>query len=69
MHESHFLSDTAFQTPMEAWRLDGQSRTTRWYTTDKHCPLPKLGNRLLFILVYLKTDPLQVVQAQLFDMG
>ena len=54
---------------MAAWRLDGQPRTARRYTTYKNCPLPTPEDRLLFILVYLKTYPLQVVQGRLFGMG
>ena len=61
--------ETAFHVPMSAWRLDGPPRTARRYTTDKNCPLPTPEDRLLFILVYLKTYPLQVVQGRLFGMG
>ena len=61
--------ETTFQAHMAAWRLDGQPRTARRYTTDKNCPLPTPEDRLLFILVYLKTYPLQVVKGRLFGMG
>src|SRR3989442_3094181 len=61
--------ETTFQAHMAAWRLDGQPRTARRYTTYKNCPLPMPEDRLLFILVYLKTYPLQVVQGRLFGMG
>jgi hypothetical protein len=61
--------ETAFQAHMAAWRLDGQPRTARRYTTYKNCPLPTPEDRLLFILVYLKTYALQVVQGRLFGMG
>jgi hypothetical protein len=61
--------ETAFQAHMTAWRLDGQPRTARRYTTYQNCPLPTPEDRLLFILVYLKTYPLQVVQGRLFGMG
>jgi hypothetical protein len=61
--------DDAFQAHMAAWRLDGQPRTARRYTTYQNCPLPTPEDRLLFILVYLKTYPLQVVQGRLFGMG
>jgi hypothetical protein len=61
--------ETTFQAHMAAWRLDGQPRTARRYTTYKNCPLPTPEDRLLFILVYLKTYPLQVVQGRLFGMG
>ena len=61
--------ETAFQVHMAAWRLDGLPRTARRYTTYKNCPLPTPEDRLLFILVYLKTYALQVVQGRLFGMG
>ena len=61
--------EAMFQTHMAAWRLDGQPRTARRYTTYRNCPLPTPEDRLLFILVYLKTYALQVVQGRLFGMG
>jgi hypothetical protein len=61
--------EAAFQAHMTRWRLDGKPRTARRYTTYKHCPLPTPEDRLLFILIYLKTYPLQVVQGQLFGVG
>jgi len=61
--------EAAFQAYMVHWRLDGRPRTARRYTTYKNCPLPTPEDRLLFILVYLKTYPLQVVQGRLFGMG
>src|SRR5918998_6015595 len=62
-------SEAAFQAHMAAWRLDGRPRTARRYTTYTNCPLPTPEDRLLCILVYLKTYPLQVVQGRLFGMG
>jgi hypothetical protein len=61
--------EAAFQAHMAAWRLDGKPRTARRYTTYQNCPLPTAEDRLLFILVYLKTYPLQVVHGRLFGMG
>ncbi len=61
--------DAAFQAHMAAWRLDGYPRTARRYTTYQNCPLPTPEDRLLFILVYLKTYPLQVVHGRLLGMG
>ena len=63
------LFETAFQAHMAACRLDGRPRTARRYTTYTNCPLPTPADRLLFILVYLKTYPLQVVQGRRFGMG
>ena len=61
--------EAAFQAHMAEWRLDGQPRTARRYTTYRNCPLPTPEDRLLCILVYLKTYALQVVQGRLFGMG
>jgi hypothetical protein len=60
--------EAAFQAHMAQWRFDGQPRTTRRYITYKSCPLPTPEDRLLLILTYLKTSPLQVVQGRLFGM-
>jgi hypothetical protein len=54
--------EAAFQTHMAEWRLDGQPRTARGSPTDQNWPLQAPEDRLLWILVYLKTYPLQVVQ-------
>ena len=61
--------EAAFQAHMAHWRFDGQPRTVRRYTTYKNCPLPTPEDRLLFILTYLKTYPLQVVQGRLFGIN
>jgi hypothetical protein len=61
--------EAGYQAHMAHWRLDGRPRTARRYTTYTNCPLPTPEDRLLFILVYLKTYPLQVVQGRLFGMG
>jgi len=60
--------EAAFQAHMAQWRFDGKPRTARRYTTYTTCPLPTPEDRLLFILTYLKTYPLQVVQGRLFGM-
>jgi Helix-turn-helix of DDE superfamily endonuclease len=61
--------ETAFQAHMAAWRLDGKPRTARLFTVYKNCPLPTPEDRLFFVLTYLKTYSLQVVQGRLFGMG
>ena len=61
--------EAAFQAHMAAWRLDGKPRAARRFTVYKNCPLPTPDDRLFFILVYLKTYALQVVQGRLFGMG
>src|SRR5256712_12728207 len=60
--------EAAFHARMAAWRLDGKPRTARRFTVYKNCPLPTPEDRLLFILAYLKTYALQVVQGRLFGM-
>jgi len=54
---------------MAAWRLDGQPRTACQFAVDQNCPFPTSEDRLFFILTYLKTYSLQVVQGRLFGMG
>ncbi len=61
--------EAAFQAHMAAWRLDGQPRTARRFSVYQTCPLPTPEDRLLFILAYVKTYTLQVVQGRLFGMG
>src|SRR5437773_8016465 len=60
--------EAACQARMAAWRMDRTPRTARRFTVYKNCPLPTPEDRLLFILVYLKTYSLQVVQGRLFGM-
>jgi hypothetical protein len=61
--------EAAFHAHMAAWRLDGTPRTARQFAVYKNCPLPTPEDRLFFILTYLKTYSLQVVQGRLFGMG
>jgi hypothetical protein len=61
--------EAAFQAHMAAWRLDGKPRTARQFAVYSNCPLPTPEDRLLFILAYIKTYALQVVQGRLFGMG
>src|SRR5881296_3519362 len=61
--------ETAFQAHMATWRLDGKPRTARQFAVYTNCPLPTPEDRLLFILAYIKTYSLQVVQGRLFSMG
>src|SRR6185436_2962441 len=60
--------EAAFQAHMAAWRLDGKLRTARQFAVYKNCPLPTPEDRLFFILTYLKTSSLQVVQGRLFGI-
>src|SRR5712671_2081940 len=61
--------EAAFQAHMAAWRLDGKPRTARQFAVYQNCPLPTPEDRLFFILAYVKTYALQVVQGRLFGMG
>src|SRR5688572_25072138 len=61
--------EEAFQAHMALWRLDGKPRTSRQFSVYKNCPLPTPQDRLFFLLTYLKTYSLQVVQGRLFGMG
>jgi len=61
--------EDAFQAHMALWCLDGKPRTARQFAVYKNCPLPTPQDRLFFLLTYLKTYSLQVVQGRLFGMG
>src|SRR6267142_2128438 len=61
--------EAAFQAHMAVWRLDGKPRTARQFSVYQNCPLPTPEDRLFFLLTYLKTYALQVVQGRLFGMG
>jgi hypothetical protein len=60
--------EAAFQARMAVWQMDGKPRTARRFTVYQNCPLPTPDDRLFFILTYLKTSALQVVQGRLFGM-
>src|SRR6184192_1080433 len=61
--------EVAFHAHLARWRLDGKPRTARQFSVYKNCPLPTPEDRLFFLLTYLKTYSLQVVQGRLFGMG
>src|SRR5262247_2763524 len=63
----HF--EQAFVSHMRDHTIDGHPRTSRRYSTYDTCPLPTLADKLLFILTYLKQNPIQEVQGQLFGMS
>src|SRR3954451_8720730 len=54
---------------MRLWCLDGTPRTNRRFSVYRTCPLATPEDRLCFLLTYLKTYTLQVVQGRLFGMG
>jgi hypothetical protein len=61
--------ERAFLAYMEDHTIDGQPRTSRRYSTYDTSPLPTMADKLLFILTYLKQNPIQEVQGQLFGMS
>src|SRR4029434_10200982 len=60
--------EAAFHARMAAWRMHGKPPTARRFPVDNNCPLPTPEDRLLFLVVSLKTYALQVVQGRLFGM-
>src|SRR5262245_16974371 len=63
----HF--EQAFVAYMQHRTIDGSPRTSRRYSTYDTCPLPTMADKLLFMLTYLKQNPIQEVQGQLFGMS
>jgi len=60
--------EAAFLNYMADWTLHGRRRQSRRYTTYTNCPLPTPEDRLLFILVYLKQNTIQLLHGRLFGM-
>lgn len=56
------------QARMAKWCLDGKPRTDRRFTSYANSPLATPEDRLLFILTFVKTNPLQIVQGRLFGL-
>jgi hypothetical protein len=59
--------EAAFQAHMAVWWvwcLDGTPRTNRRFSVYRTCPLATPQDRLFFLLTYLKTYTLQVVQGE-----
>ena len=63
----HF--EHAYAAYMHDHTIDGQPRTSRRYSTYDTCPLPTMADKLLFMLTYVKQNPIQEVQGQLFGMS
>jgi hypothetical protein len=59
---------SAFLDHMAKWTLEGKPRTGRRYSQYAHCPLPTPEDRLLFVLMYLKAAPLQLLHATAFGL-
>jgi hypothetical protein len=49
--------------------IDGQPRTSRRDSTYDTCPSPPMADTRLVILTYVKQNPIQAVQGQLFGMS
>jgi hypothetical protein len=63
----HF--EQALAVSLQDRTIDGQPRTSRRYRPYNNCPLPTIADKLLFILTYVKQNPSQEVQGQLFGMS
>src|SRR5215475_13338736 len=61
--------EQAFVTYMQDRTIAGQPRTSRRYSAYDRGPLPTMADKLLFILSYLRQNPIQEVQGQLFGMS
>jgi hypothetical protein len=61
--------EQAFVVYMQDRTIDGQPRTSRRYTTYDTCPLPTTADKRRFIRTYVKQNPIQQVQGQLFGMS
>lgn len=57
-----------FQAYVSLFTLEGKPRQNRSYSTYQNSLLPTMEDKLLFILNYLKTNPLQEAYAQSFGM-
>jgi hypothetical protein len=59
----------AFVAYLRDRTIAGQPRASRSYSPYDNCPLPTMADKLLFMLTYLKQNPIQEVQGQLFGMS
>jgi DDE superfamily endonuclease/Helix-turn-helix of DDE superfamily endonuclease len=57
-----------FQASVARFTLEGKPRQHRTYSTYKNSTFPSTEDKLLFILNYMKTYPIQQTQAQLFGI-
>lgn len=61
--------EKSFLERMAKYTLDGKERKKRRYVDYQNSPLPSIGEKLFFILSYLKCHPLQELQAALFGLS
>jgi hypothetical protein len=57
-----------FHADVSTYTLTGEPRQHRSYSDYKNSSLPTMEDKLLFMLIYLKTMPLQETHGQLFGM-
>src|SRR5499426_1947404 len=53
----HF--ERALAAYLQDHTIDGQPRTSRRYSSYDNSPLPTMADKLLFILTYVKQNPIQ----------
>lgn len=61
--------EAAFVAHMQDWTIDGHPRTGRRSSTYANCPLPTAEDRLLFLVISLKSGTLQVTHGALFGLS
>ena len=59
----------ALVASMQHRTIAGQPRTSRRYSSYDNSPLPTIADKWLFILTYVKQNPIQEVQGQLCGMS
>jgi hypothetical protein len=59
----------ALEQLMSRQTIDGYVREGRRFTSYRNSPLPTVEDKLLFILTYLKINPIQEMQGQMFHMS
>jgi len=57
-----------FLAHVAVYTLEGKVRKNRRYVEYANSPLPTMEDKLLFALIYMKTNNLQTVQGELFTM-
>jgi hypothetical protein len=63
----HF--EHALAAQLQARTIDGQPRMSRRGSTYDNGPLPTIADKQLFMLTYVKQNPIQAVQGQLCGMS
>ncbi len=58
-----------FYERMQSHQLNGKARGKRRYSDYKNSPLATIEDKLFFILSYLKSNNLQMVQGSLFHLS